>query len=183
VRSVALCAGVAITIALGTPAAAQDASDAVARCAALADQDAEIACLRAALQGRATPEQAVPAPPAQVQPPARPAPLASATPPSGLGAEQVAPPEPAPGAEREGPPRERIAAAVTDHRTDVRGHLVVQLDNGQIWRQVEIDGSPIRLGSGSRPGAVAVEITPSGFGGYRMDIPEIGRRIAVSRLR
>jgi hypothetical protein len=69
---------------------------------------------------------------------------------------------------------------VTDVRTDLRGLLVMQLDNGQIWRQDESVGGPIQLSENQQ---VGVEITRSGFGGYRMRFPELGRRIAVSRLR
>jgi hypothetical protein len=174
------------------PAAAQSEPDAVERCAALADKDAEIACLRAALEGRTAPEEegrdATPLPPAPAAAPAlqpaNPAPLAEAARPAGLGAEQVARAEPAPAAPRAPEPRELIAAAVTDHRTDARGHLVMQLDNGQIWRQVETIGVAVQLADGgTQARAIPVKITRSGFGGYRMDIPEIGRRIAVSRLR
>lgn len=56
----------------------------------------------------------------------------------------------------------------------------MQLENGQIWRQVENVDLPIRLDEDER---FEVEITPSGFGGYRMHFPEMNRTISVSRIR
>jgi hypothetical protein len=153
-------------------------------CTGLSSLDEELACLRAALAAsRKSQRQSQPQP--QVTPPsprtaeiaAAPAPAATISAPAArLGEEQVVQQR---GEAREAAPREVLAATLTDFRADRRGLLVMQLDNGQIWRQVENVGVPIRLSPGA---VIGVEITPSGFGGYRMSFPELGRRIAVSRL-
>lgn len=174
--SLALAVGTALWGAAGQ---AQDA--AVGECTGLADATAEIACLRAALeasrkslaeaeQGRTDAPSAVPARSAQR--------VTEASQAVALGDEQV--PRAAVDARAETGDPERIAATVTASRTDPRGLLVVQLDNGQIWRQNDGTDLPVRIGEDER---VRVEIARSGFGGYRMNFPDLGRRIAVSRLR
>mgnify|MGYP001382677280 CR=1 FL=1 len=156
-------------------------------CARAPSPEEELACLRGALAAsrRALAEAngADPTPPPAQQQrrevvaaPSAPAPVRAPTP--NLGQEQVARAEPERRAEAA--PVEAVTATVTDVRQDVRGLLVMQLDNGQIWRQDESIGGPIRLAENQR---ASVEITRSGFGGYRMRFPELGRRIAVSRLR
>jgi len=175
---------------LALPPAGAGAQDGIAseeECARASSPEEELACLRAALAAsrealrRAEPPPP-PAPPAQPQrrevatAPAA-APTAADRPPE-LGQEQVARAEPTGDGDenRAG----TLKARVTDVREDQRGLLVMQLDNGQIWRQDDIVGGPIPLGESRQ---ASVEITRSGFGGYRMRFPELGRRIAVSRLR
>lgn len=164
-------------------------------CARASSPEEEVACLREALAAsrRALAEangaEPLPPPSQPAQPqgrevataPAAPSaapPRSAAAPSAELGREQVARAQP----ERERVPdsSEALLAKVVDVRPDARGLLVMQLDNGQIWRQDESVGGPIRLGENQR---VGVEITRSGFGGYRMRFPELGRRIVVSRLR
>jgi len=177
-----LAAGLMLT---SGAAGAQSSVGEEEECADAASPEEEVACLRAALAmsrrasaeaaGEATPAPAAPAPIARsaepLADPVRP-PATNSAATAALGGEQV-------GALQRNA-EEIIAARLADYREDERGLLVMQLDNGQIWRQDESVGGPLRLGEA---GQIAVEITRSGFGGYRMRIPEIGRRIAVSRLR
>jgi hypothetical protein len=175
-----LFAGFAFT---GPPVAAQTLPE--DQCAQLEDPEAEITCLRAALaatrqaqqgtnaQTRSAQSAPAPAVSANVQtspsPPAAPAP--------DLGSEQLASAafvEPAP------QDREAVVSTITDFRTDRNGRLIVQLENDQIWRQVESLAVPVRFNAEDR---VRVEITRSGFGGYRMTFPDLDRRISVSRER
>lgn len=153
-----------------------------AECTGLADQAAEIACLRQALEasrkalgetgGRSAPK----APPtAAVE---RPQADAAESPAAVLGDEQLLRARTEASSERPDP--ERIAATITAARADRRGLLVMQLDNGQIWRQGDGTELPVRIGKDEQ---VRVEIARSGFGGYRMSFPDMGRRIAVARLR
>lgn len=74
----------------------------------------------------------------------------------------------------------QLHAHITRFEADHRGLLTMELDNGQVWRQVERERIPLRLRE-SR--TYAVELSQSGFGGYRLRFPELERRIAVQRVR
>jgi hypothetical protein len=173
------CRAIVVAAAALWTASAHSQDAASAECAGLADQAAEIACLRDALDAsrKALLEAGAraAAPPAPVE---RPQAVAGADRPATLGDEQLsraAAPVPV-----EQPDPENVSATITASRSDRRGLLVMQLDNGQIWRQSEGTDLPVRIGENER---VRVEIARSGFGGYRMSFPDLGRRIAVSRLR
>ena len=170
-------------------------------CARLEDPEAEIICLRAALAAtrQAQPAEVRPQPvetapaisqspsarpasegtlPATVSPseraaPERPAPVSTPE----LGREQVARPA---GAPRPASDPEVLVDRISDFRADRNGALIMQLENGQIWRQVENIDLPLRLNEGEQ---TQVEITRSGFGGYRMHFPAMNRTISVSRIR
>ena len=58
--------------------------------------------------------------------------------------------------------------------------LQVHLENGQTWRQIQGDTQLVEL-IGRSP--VSAEIWRSGFGGYRMRLPEIRRVLKVERIR
>ena len=170
------------------PAAAQASPE--EECARLSNPEDEIICLRAALaasrqaQGGNVPTQSqsqarpAPPPPAAV-PVVPPPPVASAAPDRSteLGIEQVARAPDQPRMER---PSDAVLSAISEFRVDRRGNLIMQLENGQIWGQVENVDLPIFLDEGER---VPVEIERSGFGGYRMTFLDIDRKISVSRLR
>ena len=169
------------------PAAAQASAE--EECARLSNPADEIICLRAALAatrqaqgGNASSEpQARPASPPPAASPVRSAtsPVAQAVPDRSreLGVEQVARAPQSPVYER---PSDAVLSAISDFRVDRRGNLIMQLENGQIWGQVDTVDLPVRLEEGARS---PVEIERSGFGGYRMTISDIDRKIAVSRLR
>ena len=165
-------------------------------CARLEDPEAEIICLRAALAAtrQAQPAEVRPQPvetapaisqspsvrrgsegtlPATVSPSERSAPVSTPE----LGREQVARPA---GAPRPASDPEVLVDRISDFRADRNGALIMQLENGQIWRQVENIDLPLRLNEGEQ---TQVEITRSGFGGYRMHFPAMNRTISVSRIR
>ena len=157
-------------------------------CARLEDPEAEIICLRAALAATRQAQPTVEAVPAQsssgrpafegalsatVSSSERPAPVSTPE----LGREQVARPAGAPLPESD---QEAFDDRISDFRADRNGALIMQLENGQIWRQVENIDLPLRLNEGEQ---TQVEITRSGFGGYRMHFPAMNRTISVSRIR
>jgi hypothetical protein len=76
--------------------------------------------------------------------------------------------------------REVLQATIVDFQELHRGRLVVALDNGQMWRQLDVDSRQVRLRDGE---TYPVEIRRSAFGGYRMKIDDNNRIFSVERLR
>lgn len=75
---------------------------------------------------------------------------------------------------------EILRAQIVDFQVLHRGRLVVALDNGQMWRQLDVDSRQVRLREGE---SYPVEIRRSGFGGYRMKVADNDRIMSVERLR
>jgi hypothetical protein len=97
-----------------------------------------------------------------------------------MGAEQVAARGDGSGADSSRPAEPRMTAAVVASEIVPYKRLQVELDNGQVWRQVQSDES----WDDARYGVPAsVEIWPSRFGGYRMLIAEHDLRLRVERVR
>lgn len=147
-------------------------------CAGLPTQAEEIACLRGALQeSRAAQARERDAAPVPQDPPSVAVQQDPATPrsrvPEQMGAEQVRATQRDPG-----PAPERLHALATLVKTDHLGLVTLRLDNGQVWQQAEARGVPLRLG---RDRAYPVEISASGFGGYRMNFTDFERQIVVTR--
>ena len=159
----------ALALAQAVPAVAQNAN--AEQCSGTSSPAEEIACLRRALAKSQAQAGTRDRPAAQTQP-------SPAAAPAGLGAEQVAVSHPASRAAE--PSRPQMTAIATPVAADHLGLITLRLENGQLWRQTESGGTPLRLADG-RP--YPVEIAASGFGGYRMRFPEIGRQIVVKRLR
>lgn len=172
-----------LAVGLAGPALAQTAVASPETCATLATRDQELECLRAALRiSRALLDaEGSPAAKAATVPDAadgRSAELAQ----GGsvlLGDEQVSG-GPTPEARRVARSREAVLDRVAASSTDHLGRITVRLQNGQIWQQAEPQAVPMRI-STSR--VQQVEITRSGFGGYRMRFPDLGRQLAVRRLK
>jgi hypothetical protein len=195
--------GIAGCAVLGLPATAQTAEEAIASCRNLPTDAERIACLEAALINDDTP-QAAPAPSAPASQPSgrRGFRLLAAVPFLGgdvdedapqaradasnaitaddLGTEQVATRQPAGGTATRRAPDARIVAAVVSTREIPYKRLEVELDNGQVWRQTQ-SGDPWNFSHHRDP--EDVEISRSGFGGYRMRVPEHNITIAVERIR
>ena len=76
---------------------------------------------------------------------------------------------------------ERLTAHVSTFKFVGYKKLWVKLDNGQIWQQKKSDRSTLesRL---KRFDEFDVELWRTGFGGYRLHIPEIDKTLAVNRL-
>lgn len=70
----------------------------------------------------------------------------------------------------------QIEAAVTDVRVSASKKLVVQLDNGQVWRQ--LDSQRLRLKDGD-----AVVISEASLGSFQMQKQSGSRNIRVKRVK
>lgn len=162
-------------------------------CAASAAPADEIACLRRALKektdalaarsGRPPERKPEPAPPVRAQadpmPPAAPVaqPVRRESPvvaraEQDLGREQL------PGTPREA--ETGLQALVVSAQEDREGLFRIALGNGQVWKQVERPSVQIIVKGGRQ---YPVEITKSGFGGYRMYFNDLRRTIVVKRLQ
>lgn len=91
-----------------------------------------------------------------------------------LGAEQVA----ARDKDRPKEPPQRLEARIKDFDYDLRGNLIVTLENGQVWKQK--DAERVRL---SRKKTYDVEIREGVLSGYRMAIKGARRSVVVERLQ
>lgn len=165
------------------------AEELISRCATNPEKDQRIACLEDELRRLAADEvpvlssAPVPAPSAAANEGAPPLPpkreeveerqLRAAS----LGAEQV---------ERRGPSRSPADSPVraTVVAVDEVGYrrLVVELDNGQVWRQTNGDRTNV-IRALKDDDNFDVELRRTGMGGYRMYITPLDRTIRVERLR
>ena len=173
-RKACLAALLATTIA--TPALAQAPSaeqqlDSVQACRAIADVAQRVACYdRASAPGAAPAQAAVPPAPPPPPPPtpeeqfgrsperARPAP----TPPPTQQARANEPQQ-----------LDQISARIVSLRSDALGRLSFVLDNGQVWRMTESEGTFDFPGRGD-----AVTIRRGAIGGYRLNWGNVGVRVA-----
>lgn len=178
-RPVALIAAAAFGLLLG-PAHAQESpaerlQRALDRCQGAHSADQRIACLEAELEVAYLGHQEPPAAVAPPEPPVEPAPPATADA-DRLGAAQVA----ARKARRAPPDPGRLTARVEQTEVVPYRRLQVQLDNGQVWRQIQGDTQRITI-RGADP--LTVEIWEARAGGYQMRLNELGRTIRVERLQ
>lgn len=178
----------------GAAHAEAGAAEAIKRCAANPEKDRRIACLEHELRLLAGDE----ASPAGVPPAPVPAPAASAA----IEVEEAAPQPAQPkkpeerrsgggdlGAEqveRRSASRssDDPAVAATVVAIDEVGYrrLVVELDNGQIWRQTNGDRADVIRDLKNEKG-FDVQLRRTGLGGYRMYIAPLDRTIRVERLK
>jgi hypothetical protein len=179
--SVAMVMGLA---AAQTPAQASS-SNALAiqlkRCASFVDAGARLACYDA-LAGVAAPSaatrQAAPSPSATGS--------AGAVPGSSTAAAPAAPAAPSftdfgvrngPLQADRDPVREKTMLAVVSAVSfRGRGELVVTLDNGQVWRQIQPSDYPLKAGD-------HVEIDVAALGSYRLWTPSTRRATKVTRIQ
>lgn len=75
---------------------------------------------------------------------------------------------------------ERMRARIVGHRTVGYRTLQVNLDNGQIWRQLSADTQRLNLPDDRE---LTVEVWQTRFGGYQLRIEELRRTIRVQRVR
>jgi hypothetical protein len=162
----------AFSTSLAQLAVGAQANTAVENCARLRTPSEEIACLRKALQ------QDQPAAAPDTSASAAEAPAARATDYDSFGAEQLA--DARDRAERGEDDPEGFNATVTRARVDLRGRWLLELDNNQLWLETEHGLTPLRLDESRN---YTVELRRSRFGGYRMRIVEMDRRITVKRVR
>jgi hypothetical protein len=178
----------------------------MAKCAAVADNMARLACydaLNPAVKA-AQAEPPPPPPPAAVvaPPPAGAAPPADQSAwydpfhvfgtspsqqvrPEQFGAENLAPPPPPPGqppaaAPAEPQPLDSISASVSEYSLNPFGKFLVILDNGQVWRQLDSDGGNARF---SRSNKNTVTITRGLLGSYNLTVNDSSAMFKVKRLK
>jgi len=178
--------------------ARQDLVDGMAKCAAIGDGTARLACYDA-LNPTLKAAQSTP-------PPAAEAPAAAAAPPGGdsrpwydpgrifgvspreqttpeqFGGENLAPPPGTPQTAANTPPPalDSITATVTDYSFNPYNKFVVFLDNGQIWKQLESDtGLKARF---QKDGKNVVVISRGFVGSYNMTIND-GPAYKVARVK
>ena len=109
-------------------------------------------------------------------PAAPPTPTAEAAPSADeIGAEQVR--SRLPSFRREPPPR--VQGTVVAHSIYGRNQLQVELENGQVWRQLQGDVQRFQPREDSQ---IAVEIWRAGLGGYRMRFTDYRRILQVQRI-
>jgi hypothetical protein len=174
--------------AVQTPAQASSSNSLAAqvkRCALLADASARLACYDA-LAGAAAPSaataKAAPSPSAGGSAGTLPSSSAAAAPVAAPGTPAVpnvadfgvrnSPLQ----AERD-PVREKTMLAVVSAVSfRGRGELVVTLDNGQVWRQLQPSDYPLKPGD-------HVEIDVAALGSYRLWTPSTRRATKVTRIQ
>jgi hypothetical protein len=148
-----------------------DAENAIARCAAISSKDLRIACLEDALrEGSRTAESIASS--AEAEPHDEPP-----TPAVELGEEQVA-------TKRASSDEDEkvVNATVVDFRFVGYRRLLVQLDNGQVWRQIDGDRTTVQAGLRNKS-SFPVELWGAPLGGYRMRITSLNTTIRVERIK
>ncbi len=161
-----------------------------------ADKDAQIACLEAAVTGLMSrggaPDTeamaaAAAAPKQSGQAPHEEAPSVAVAEapettepekPTGLGAEQVMARQTS--EDEDDDDKDAITVAIADFAKTNTGRLVIVLQNGQVWRQVEGDTQDLNLSRGRK---LTAEVWNSSLGGYKLRITEAKRTIRVRRLQ
>ena len=71
-------------------------------------------------------------------------------------------------------------SVVADFAYNQSNRLILVLANGQVWKQRSGDLNNVRIKKGDRP---TVIVRPGAVSGYRMEFPEYGQTIVVSRLQ
>lgn len=181
----------------------------ISDCASLESKDARIACLEHALRqlddggdaasaAEAVEGQALQEPAPVVDS----APIEEPLPPVEAAKAAEAPPAPETGAADEAdPPLAQLGTEQVEARnrskaedaTTVRATVVdfdfvgyrrlrVQLDNGQIWRQIDGDRTSVERELRNET-SFDVELWGTGLGGYRMRIADLDRTLRVERLQ
>lgn len=166
----------------------EDLIEGMAKCAVIGENSARLACYDAlAPQLKA----ARTAPPGESRPwydPGRifgTSPSAQTTP-EQFGAENLAPPAPPPPRPGEPvpptPPQplDSIAAKVTDYAYNPLGRVVIFLENGQVWQQLEGDTDRVHFKKGE---VNTVVISRGMLGSYNLRVNDTGLAIKVRRLK
>ena len=117
---------------------------------------------------------APPQPPASVAAPA----VVAASPEEEFGADDLK----AKRAKKEKDDRPKtLSARAVDVATNKRGKLIIILDNGQIWRQINADTNKLRVPK--NPEGEAMVVRRKSLGGYTLGFENDRRRIKVERIK
>jgi hypothetical protein len=197
---IACVAAIAIMPAIAVAGPREDLIDGMTKCAAVTDNTARLACYDALNPQLKAAQTAPPASPAPASPPPTQtgdnrawydpsrifgtSPSAQTTP-QQFGGENLAPPAPPPPKPGEAPPPPRpealdsITAKVTDYAFNPFGRVVVFLDNGQIWQQLDGDTDRAHF---HRTDVNTVEISRGMIGSYNMVVNDMGAALKVRRI-
>jgi len=201
VRFVAL---VAIVMAPAAAAAGprEDLVDGMAKCAAVAENTARLACydaLNPTLKAAEATPPPVAAPPVAAPPPAAPAetrawydpgrlfgvsPRAQVAP-EQFGSENLTAPKLPEGVaatpeNTPPPPIDSITAAVTDYSFTPYGKFILFLDNGQVWRQLDSDEGEAHFSKSIKH---TVTISRGMIGSYNLVVDGASRLFKVRRVK
>lgn len=173
-----------LLVATLSPALAHADAQALARCRALADAPARLACYDAIeLPGTAPTAPAAPAPAPNPAPVATAAPVAVAPAPVTATAAAPAAPVAAPAPRDFGLESRAAAEQSIELRSQVRGRFEgwqqrtrIPLVNGQVWEVTESSRAAYWLDG------PAVRVTRHPFGGFVMEIDGVARVLRVRRL-
>jgi hypothetical protein len=190
----ALCLGITVAASAGPR---EDALQAVAKCAGLADDHARLACYDAAAP-KVKDALSAPSEPQVAQTPkeqeswfglpnifggnGRP----PQTTPQQFGNESLPKPPPPPPKPGEPPPPppppeiDSISAAVSDYAFHLDGRFTVFLDNGQIWQQLPGDTDKARF---KKNGPNKVVISRGFLGSYNLVLNDEGSGFKVKRIK
>jgi hypothetical protein len=81
--------------------------------------------------------------------------------------------------EREAQLPKRIASPVKSFEREPGGSAVFRLENGQVWRQVDADNTPLNLRKGR---SYSLVIKRGIMGSYMATVPELKRYVRVERI-
>ena len=201
IARVAAIAAMVLVPALASAGPRDELIDGMAKCSAVADNAARLACYDA-LNPTVKAAQAEPpaaAPPPGTTPPAQ---TADNTPwydpfhvfgtsprqqvrPEQFGGENLAPPPPPPGTPAAAIPQEpqaldSITAVVADYSFNPYDKFLVILDNGQIWQQLEADSGKARFMKGEKN---SVTISRGALGSYNLVVNDSSLLFKVKRLK
>jgi hypothetical protein len=169
---------VAVTVLVASPALAQSPQDLlreIARCSETPDAAARLRCFDAAAE-RVKPLLEAPA--------AAPAATATPSPAEAFGLSRPAAPVTRPEQFGKPPPRpeelQSLTATATEFAKTARGKALFVLDNGQVWRQLDSDGTEV-----ANPPARAFKVTieRGSLGSYNLTMEGRNSLIKVTRIR
>lgn len=167
----------------------EDLIEGMAKCAVVADNTARLACYDTLSPQLKAARSAPPA--SESRPwydPGRifgTSPSAQTTP-EQFGAENLAPPAPPPPRPGEPPPPvqpqalDSIAAKVKDYAFNPLGRIVIFLENGQVWQQLEGDTDRVHFKKGE---VNTVVISRGMLGSYNLRVNDSGPSVKVRRLK
>ena len=168
----------------------EDLINGMAKCAAVADNIQRLACYDA-LAPQLKAAQSAPPEVSDNRPWYDPGRIFGVSPsaqttPEQFGGEALAPPPPPPARPGEPPPPappvalDSITAKVTDFAYNPFGRVVVFLDNGQIWKQLEGDTDQAHFHKGATNTVVISRVV---LGSYNMVVNGTGSAIKVHRIK
>ena len=185
---IACVAAIVVVPAAAFAGPQEELIDGMAKCAVVADNTARLACYDALSPQLKAARSAPPGDNRAWYDPGRifgTSPSAQTTP-QQFGSENLTPPAPPPPRPGEpappAPPQpiDSIAAKVSDYAFNPIGRIVVFLDNGQVWQQLEGDTDRVHFQKGQ---VNAVVISRGALGSYNLRVNDSGPAVKVRRIK